>query len=310
MSDPAGLRLPNLVIVGVSKAGTTSLFHYLRQHPDICASDLKELRYLTPLRRGEPLAPLAEYASHFAACGDQRYAMEATPGYFYGGQPLARGIRETCPSVRALVVLRSPEDRCWSFFQFVKSKVRIPKEMTFAAYLDRCEELQLSGADMDREHGDFSGLVKGCYARWLDAWTTEFGERFRILFFDDVVKDTRNCLKSVVEWLEIDGEAVDEIALSVDNKTVQYRRKGLQQAAVALNKRGQRVFERHPQAKRLLRRGYYSVNSAPDGATMTSAERARLTAFYEPHNQRLAEQLSTMGLSLPSSWSNPARATD
>jgi hypothetical protein len=30
MSDPAGLRLPNLVIVGVSKAGTTSLFHYLR----------------------------------------------------------------------------------------------------------------------------------------------------------------------------------------------------------------------------------------------------------------------------------------
>ena len=61
MSDPAALRLPNLVIVGVGKAGTTSLFHYLRQHPDICGSDIKELRFLNPLRRGEPLAPLARF---------------------------------------------------------------------------------------------------------------------------------------------------------------------------------------------------------------------------------------------------------
>lgn len=175
-------RLPNLVIVGVAKAGTTSLFHHLSQHPEICTSDVKELRYFSPLQYGEPLTPIDTYAQHFAHCQQKKYAVEATPGYFYGGRPLASGLRGTCPSARTLVVLRSPEARCWSFFRFVKSRVRIPKEMTFSAYLDRCEELHRAGTDMDPDHGDFSGLVKGCYAQWLDDWTEEFGERFRIMF--------------------------------------------------------------------------------------------------------------------------------
>ncbi len=45
-------RVPNLVIVGVVKSGTTSLFNYLSQHPDICPSDVKETRYFDPLRFG------------------------------------------------------------------------------------------------------------------------------------------------------------------------------------------------------------------------------------------------------------------
>ena len=51
-------RLPNLVVIGVSKAGTTSLFEYLGRHRDVGLSDLKELRYFTPLRYGEPLERL------------------------------------------------------------------------------------------------------------------------------------------------------------------------------------------------------------------------------------------------------------
>jgi hypothetical protein len=43
-------KLPNLIIAGAQKAGTSSLFWYLAQHPQICASDRKELRYFTPRR--------------------------------------------------------------------------------------------------------------------------------------------------------------------------------------------------------------------------------------------------------------------
>src|SRR5205809_803028 len=89
-------RLANLVVIGVSKAGTTSLFESLGTHPDIGLSDHKELRYFTPLRYGQPLAPLASYSEHFRDCVEERYAVEATPGYFYGGRPLARTLRETC----------------------------------------------------------------------------------------------------------------------------------------------------------------------------------------------------------------------
>lgn len=308
-SDAPGQSLPNLVIVGVAKAGTTSLFHYLGQHREICLSDVKELRYFSPLQYGEPLPPLETYAAHFRHC-TQRYALEATPGYFYGGSALAHGINSTCPSARTLVVLRSPEDRCWSFFQFVKSKVRIPKDMTFSQYLDRCEQLHEAGTDMDRDNGDFSGLVKGCYARWLDAWTHEFADRFRVLFFDDLAAEPRESVKSLCRWLDIDDTQVDDFAMGVDNKTVQYRHPRLQRAAVALNRQAQRQFERHQTTKRLLRKAYYSVNKAPSTDVMSADDRARLAAFYRPFNAELEQKLARLGLELPPRWSVTDESTN
>src|SRR4051794_41003093 len=65
-------QLPNLIIAGVSKGGTTSLFRYLAQHPDICPSPIKELRYFEPLRYGEPLTPIESCARHFEHCTGQR----------------------------------------------------------------------------------------------------------------------------------------------------------------------------------------------------------------------------------------------
>src|SRR3712207_9448996 len=65
-------RLPNLIIAGVGKGGTTSLFRYLGQHPQVCASRVKELRYFQSLRYGEPMAPLDQYTRHFAHWNGQR----------------------------------------------------------------------------------------------------------------------------------------------------------------------------------------------------------------------------------------------
>ncbi len=55
--------------------------------------------------------------------------------------------------------------------------------------------------------------------------------------------------------------------------------------------------------KRMLRKGYYMVNKAPSEPSMSVEDRARLTSFYAPHNKRLAEQLTEVGLSLPAKWS-------
>jgi sulfotransferase family protein len=296
-------RLPNLLITGVSKAGTTSLFNYLAQHPAVCASDVKELRYFTPLRYGEAPGPLSDYTTHFRHCRDEPYALEATPGYFYGGRDLAGGILSVCPAAHAIVSLREPKDRCWSWFQFVKSRTRIPREMTFSEYLDKCEELRLAGTDGALENQAFWGLGGGCYANWLDDWVELFGPRFRIVFFDDIVQDPRNTIRLICEWLLLDVDVVDDFQFPVDNKTVQYQNRMVQKAAVALNRRGERFFHRHRTTKRLLRRAYYSLNRAPSGPAMTASERNRLADFYGPYNARLSEQLAVVGLGLPASWS-------
>ena len=123
--------LPNLIIAGIRKGGTTSLSHYLGQHPDICSSELKKVGYFLPLKYGEPTESLDSYAAHFDHCGSARYRMEATTGYFLGGASIACSMTELLPDARVLIVLREPVDALWSHYRFVRSHLRIPMTWTF-----------------------------------------------------------------------------------------------------------------------------------------------------------------------------------
>lgn len=295
-------RLANLVVIGVSKAGTTSLFEYLGRHPDVGLSDHKELRYFTPLRYGEPLEPLASYTEHFRNCVTERYAVEATPGYFYGGRPLARALRETCGPVRVVLSLREPGDRCWSWFRFVKSRMRIPKELSFDDYLDRCEQLRRAGVDARIENQAYWGLGGGCYSEWLDDWIDELGEDLRLVFFDDLVSDPTEVVNGLFDWLELDPEQGATTGLETANKTEQYRNRTVQRTAVAVNRRGERFFRRYPRLKRGMRSLYYGLNRPASGQAMSPASRQRLDRFFQPYNSRLATQLARLGLDLPEGW--------
>jgi Sulfotransferase family len=302
-------RLPNLVIAGVAKAGTTSLFTYLAQHPDICGADVKELRYFTALGRGGQLKPIEEYTRHFRGCTGSRYAMEATPEYFHGGRALARGLRETCPDVHVVVSLRSPAERCWSWFRFVKNRLRLPKDVPFDEYLDRCEELRAAGSDAARENYAYWGLGAGCYDEWLDDWRDEFGDRFRVIFFEDLVRDPAGVVRDVCAWLGLDTAVVDDFVFDAENTAVQYRAERLQRLAMAVNRRGEALLNRHPAVKRRIRSAYYRVNRQPSQDVFSPAARERLAEFYRPHNERLARQLTAAGIAHPA-WleqSSPRR---
>lgn len=292
---PAVTGLPNLVIAGVAKAGTTSLFRYLAQHPDVGTAENKELRYFAAIRYGEPLAPLATYARHFRHCADRRYRMEATPGYFAGGRPVAVAMDEALPEARIVVCLRDPVQRCWSWFRFVRSTARISKDMSFPDYLDRCMTLHADGTDGTRENQPFWGLGGGCYDRWVDEWIDVFGDRFRVAFFETLVADPRGVVEGLCQWLDIDPSVGEEIRYEVENRTVQYRNKPLQQAALALNRRGESFFGRHPALKRTVRDTYYRLNGGDSVSGLDPASRERLEAFYRPHNARLHAALSAAG---------------
>jgi hypothetical protein len=296
-------QLPNLIIAGVSKGGTTSLFRYLAQHPDICPSTIKELRYFEPLRYGEPLAPIESYARHFEHCTGQRYRMEATPSYFGGGPPVATAMRDILDDdARVLVCLREPVQRCWSWYQFVRGRARIPKAMGFQRYLDICEELHSAGLDGLRENQPYSGLLGGCYDEWLEAWQELFGQRLHVLFFDDLVADPRSAVVETLRWLEVDEGAAAEFSYTVENRSVQYRSRPVLAAALFLNRRGERFFARHGGARRVLRSAYHVVNRDPAAEVLPPAARDRLASFYAPHNERLAAALRSVGISGAPIW--------
>lgn len=288
-------RVADVVIAGVSKGGTTSLFSYLAQHPDVCASDVKEVRYFTPLRYGLPLGPVEDYARHFEHCAGERYALEATPGYLYGGRQLAEGILRTSPDARVVVSLRAPADRCWSWFNFVRSRARVPKDLAFPDYLDRCLELHREGVDGAVEHQAYWGLGGGCYDRWVPDWIDVFGDRLRIVFFDDVVARPAETVAGICSWLGLDVGPVQTIDFAAENRTEQYRNKQVQKAALAVNRITENFFRQHRGLKRALRGAYYSVNGDAAKGSLPDMSRARMDDFYGPHLAALAAQLADAG---------------
>lgn len=129
-----------LIIAGQPKAGTTSLFDWLAQHPDICASSVKETRFFLdndyPLPRGTGYdgTNLADYAHYFDR-PERQVLMEATPDYLYCETPLK--IAEALPNARLVVIERDPVDRVRSAYRFFRQRGMLPGRMSLDDYVAR-----------------------------------------------------------------------------------------------------------------------------------------------------------------------------
>jgi hypothetical protein len=111
--------LPNFLIVGGQRCGTSSVNHYLSQHPEVFVAPGKELRFFNRhFDRG-----LEWYESQFRPQGDVFCLGEATPSYMYDPLAVAR-IAEVLPSVRLVVILRDPIARAYSHYLMVAARGR------------------------------------------------------------------------------------------------------------------------------------------------------------------------------------------
>ena len=123
--------LANLIIAGVNKAGSTSVFHYLESHPEVCGSIDKETCYFLPLLYDGNPGPVEEYQKQFSRCKNQEYRMEATPAYVYGGERIASAIKQVTGNVKIILILREPVDRMISFYHRKKATLQLPSSMSF-----------------------------------------------------------------------------------------------------------------------------------------------------------------------------------
>jgi hypothetical protein len=294
----------------VIKGGTSSLFWYLSQHEDICASDVKETQYFLPLRSERPLPPIEAYASHFAHHKTEPLLMEATPEYFLGGQELAKAMDATLPDLRIVISLREPVARFLSHYNAARSGQldeglldrKIPKSISPGEYLDRCEELRAKGLDELPENRAWWGLCIGLYDHYLDEWINIFGNRLYVVFFEDLVAAPHREVAALCDWLGLDATPARAFEYSVENRTVQYRSRLLQHWAGTFNERHQRTLNRHRRLKRPLRALYYMVNGRNDEGYLDSATADRLSEHYRPSNRRLQELLTKIGRSGWPEW--------
>lgn len=303
-------KLPNLAIAGVVKGGTTSVYSYLSLHPEICCSSVKETCYFSRYRYGQwdsryrhALDPHQQYRRYFQHCQGQKYILEATPGYFEGGTRVAEAIWKTLGSeVKIIIVLRDPVDRFLSFFKYKKSMMEIDKSLSLAGYIQQCNELPFE-EKVKQENDTYWGIEGGFYANYLPDWFEVFDKNIKVFFFDELKQNSRLLLENLCQWLEIDATIYRTAELVIENKSVGYKNRAIQQLALAVNTRLESFWRSHPKLKTNLRNFYYTLNGSSHGeATMNPETRRYLNSVYRSSNQQLRQQLEEQGYTNLPAW--------
>lgn len=308
-------HLPNLLIAGVPKAGTTSLFAYLAQHPAICAASEKEPGYFMHLRDGvAPRMSIEEYAALFDCPAHVRYRMEATARYVFGGRALIEAVERTLPESRVILSLREPVERLWSAYwsqsysrRLQDNALRDGLDPEFDSFLARCEAVRDGLVEPSRGDPDWVALrlfQGGHYADWLEAWLDAFGPRLRVVFFDDLRADAEGVTRELLAWLDLDaGVPID---VSVRNRTVSPRSHRMH-AAAAFVRRVTSLRTRAPRLDAILTRMYERVNTTRGAPRPLDPEtRQRMRRLYEDSNSAVARLLIARGYAQLPGWLRPA----
>jgi hypothetical protein len=295
------MNLPNFIIGGTEKAGTTSVFGYLAVHPQVAVSSNKETDFF---RKEDGAA--SDYASHFASAGDQPILLEASPAYLGEAAEVAPRIRAMLPDVKLLFILRNPIDRFVSSYHFHHGRLNLPQELGFHEYLQLC----LAHADdrLERRPGAaaiddwyLDVLPFGRYAQYLRCYFDLFPrEQVRVVFFDDLRDNPEQFMRQLSAFMDIDPQFWATASFERRNVTFAGRHKWLHRIALGINSRLERVLLRRPGLKaRLLRIYKFANRAAPAERTLAAGDRSLLEAFYESANRDLE---ALLGVTLPADW--------
>ena len=214
------LRLmPDFIIIGAQKCGTTSLYYDLTAHPCIAPALTKEVHFFdTNFGKGTTW-----YRAHFPlllpkARRQNVITGEASPSYIF--HPLApKRISGMIPTAKIIVLLRNPVDRAYSHYQHSVRKgvetLSFEDALTHEAErLDGEREKILQDESYDSfNRRNYSYLSRGIYVDQLETWTSIFPrEQLLILNSEDLYTDPQAILKQVLDFLALPARALKEYA--------------------------------------------------------------------------------------------------
>jgi hypothetical protein len=296
--------LPNFIIAGVNKAGTTSVFQYLNGHPQVCCSRDKETGYFLSYRYGKKPEPIEKYTEQFFDYKNEKIIMEATPGYFFGGLPLAKAIRDVSQNdCKVLIVFREPVSRLFSFYKAKKKSLELDGNMDFEPYVQAC--MKLSDHELNlRENNKMTGISSGYYIKFIDDWFTVFGKNLKITFFDNLNADPKKFMIELCNWLEIDSKYFDDFSFEIENKTYAFKNRMVQKMAIAVNKGAERFWRKNPNIKKWIRSQYFKVNKSDKLEVIDQETLNFVTTLYQPFNSKLKLFLQNKGINDLPLWLN------
>jgi hypothetical protein len=243
--------LPDALVIGGQKCGSTSIYRYLVQHPQIRGVVQrpdhhsrtwvdKEIHFFDiddRYRHGERW-----YRAHFQPRREGVINVEATPNSLTHLKVPNRA-RALVPNAKPIVSLRDPVERAFSAFQHMqrasRNKASLPRE-SFREYINRKIDPKLEG---QRRPGDWEVLDMGKYVIGLERWLACYPrEQFHIIDFRELVSNPDETVAGIIEFL-----GLPPLPINTD---------------------------------RSFNQGHYVERMDPD-------LEERLREYFEPHNRRL-----------------------
>ncbi|MGD2080899.1 MAG: sulfotransferase domain-containing protein [Nitrospirota bacterium] len=208
------IKLPDFLIVGANKGGTTSLYYYLKQHPQIFMPLLKEPNFF--LFGGEPPPPqpfpdkkkmeriwrFDDYVSLFEGAGEGQILGEASTPYLTGNKKAIPNIKKFVPGwegLKIIMVLRDPAARAFS--QYMMYRLWGVEKLEFEDAIREYKDLRGRETNVPRYIGP------GYYYEQVKAYMDNFSH-IKVHLFDDLKADTPKVVKETFRFLGVDESFV------------------------------------------------------------------------------------------------------
>lgn len=200
--------LPNFLVVGAAKSGTSTLYYHLLNHPEIyLPKERKELRFMSQMSNCKgPAAEylntqitrtIEEYTAFFSEVSNEKAIGEVSPDYLYFYENSIRNIKKyLSDSTKIIMILRNPVDRAYSNYMHLLLDGR--EDLSFE---EACE------AEGERQmlHWEWACSYKkiGLYYNQVKAYVENF-DRVKVYLFDELIEDNKVLLEDLYGFLEVD----------------------------------------------------------------------------------------------------------
>lgn len=210
--------LPNFLVIGAGKSGTTSLYEYLNEHPEVFMSEIKETNFFA-LEDEQLISPdndpeqmkhypwsvtrYKTYQNLFQKVKNEKAIGEVSPMYLYS-QKAAKSIKKRLPNVKLIALLREPVDRLYSRYLHLARENRTPSNH-FADSLDP-SSIWWKRNDLVQE---------GFYYSHLDTYYKLFSkEQIKVVLYDDFRLNPKQVLKEIYQFIGVEDSFSPDLKTS------------------------------------------------------------------------------------------------
>jgi hypothetical protein len=221
------VKTPNFLIIGAAKSGTTAVWHYLRQHPEIYMSPTKHTRFFAfeveepgfrgpaPTMRGPAgrnhsipyaITDIDAYHALFNAVTNEIAVGEASHSYLYQPQAAQR-IRNYAPGIKLIAILRNPAERAFSHYRQMVRDGREP--ITDFAQALAEEEARIRDDWWPDFHYVQSGLYYGQLKRYFDLFERN---QLKVYLYEDLNSNPSGLVRDIFRFLGVNESFTPQAA--------------------------------------------------------------------------------------------------